>query len=85
MPKQIGYRSGSCRNNDNARSHTYAMMDDGELWPMCEYGWNRSNGTRFSILRGSPGTEGDCKLCRKNLDVGRPPVLVARGHKTKWL
>ena len=27
----------------------------GHLWPMCIYGWNRSNGHRLSILRGSPG------------------------------
>lgn len=79
------YRSGSCRNNDRALSHTYAEMESGALWPMCEYGWNRSDGERFSIWRGSPGTEGDCALCRKNVEAGRAPVTQARGHKTKWL
>jgi hypothetical protein len=85
----IGYRSGSCRNaaayDLQSTSHTYAMMEDGELWPMCGYGWNRSNGERFSIFRGSPGTEGDCKFCRKNVAAGRPPVFDGFPHKTRWL
>ena len=54
MSKVIGYRSGSCRNSDDALSHTYAMTAAGNLWPMCEYGWNRSDGHRFSIFRGAP-------------------------------
>lgn len=83
--KVIGYRSGQCRNNDRALTHTYAMMDDGELWPMCGYGWNRSDGSRFSIFRGSPGTEGDCKLCAKNVTAGKPPVIDGWSHETKWL
>lgn len=85
MSSVIGYRSGQCRNEERAMSHTYAMMEDGELWPMCGYGWNRSGGHRFSILRGPPGTEGDCKLCQENVKVGKPPVLDGFDHKTKWL
>jgi len=83
--KVIGYRSGEDRNEGHALSHTYAMMEDGGLYPMCGYGWNRSNGTRFSIFRGSPGTEGDCKLCRKNVAAGKSPVIDGFPHKTKWL
>ncbi len=81
----VGYRAGDDRNEANALSHTYAMMADGELWPMCGYGWNRSNGSRFSIFRGTPGTEGDCKLCRKNVLAGKPPLMDGFPHKTKWL
>lgn len=85
-PTVVGcYRSGQCRNNPSALTHTYAMMSDGELWPMCGYGWNRSNGHRFSILRGSPGTEGDCKLCRKNVLAGKMPMIDGFTHKTKWI
>lgn len=79
------YRSGQDRNNDRALTHTYAQMKNGELWPMCDYGWNRSNGDRFSIFRGTPGSEGDCALCGKNVAAGKPPVTEARQHKTKWL
>lgn len=83
--KVVGYRSGQDRNASNALSHTYAMMDDGELWPMCGYGWNRSGGDRFSIFRGSPGTKGDCRLCAKNIRDGRAPVKDGFPHKTKRL
>jgi hypothetical protein len=84
------YRAGEDRNPRTAdwrpkASHTYAMMSDGELWPMCGYGWNRSNGERFSILRQMPGSRGSCKLCAKNIAAGKPPVLVGFKHKTRWL
>jgi hypothetical protein len=81
-PGVVGYRSGQCRNDENALSHTYAMMEDGELWPMCGYGWNRSDGERF---RSAPGTEGRCKLCRANVAAGKPPVIDGFPHKTRWL
>lgn len=79
------YRSGSCRNDERAKSHTYAQMSDGEMWPMCGYGWNRSDGERFSVFRGSPGTEGDCLLCRRNVAAKKPPVTDGFPHKTRWL
>lgn len=78
------YRAGSCRNNDKALSHTYAEVD-GELYPMCGYGWNRSDGTGFSIFRSSIETEGNCKLCQKNLHAGKMPVMDGFPHKTAWL
>lgn len=83
--KVLFYRAGQCRNDQNALSHTYAEMDDGELWPMCGYGWNRSDGTRFSIFRGSPGTEGGCKICARNVAQNKPPVLDGIKRKTRWL
>lgn len=85
MSKVVHYLSGSCRNDDHALSHTYAHTAAGHYWPMCEYGWNRSDGHRFSIWRSPPGTEGDCKLCRKAVAAGARPVHRPRGHKTKWL
>lgn len=85
MSKVVSYRSGQDRNEQYALSHTYADMDDGELWPMCGYGWNRSGGTRLSIFRGSPGTQGDCKLCARNVAAGKPPLAEGFPHKTKWL
>jgi len=84
-PGVVGYRGGQCRNDENALSHTYAMMDDDELWPMCGYGWNRSGGEGFSIFRDAPGTQGRCKLCRKNVAAGRAPVVDGFPHKTRWL
>lgn len=85
MHESIKYvRSGQCRNNDYALTHTYAETEDG-LWPMCGYGWNRSDGESFSIFRGAPGSTGDCKLCTKKLREGKPPLKEGWPHKTKWL
>ena len=85
MYKVLFYRSGLCRNNDYALSHTYAEMENGDLWPMCGYGWNRSDGEHFSIWRGAPGTEGDCRICQKRVATNQPPVLEGWKHKTKWI
>lgn len=79
------YRLGQCRNNPNATTHTYAQMEDGSLFPMCGYGWNRSDGQRFSIFRGYPGSQGDCLVCIKNVAAGAPPVFDGFPHKTRWL
>lgn len=79
------FRSGQCRNDEHALSHTYAEMEDGELYPMCGFGWNRANGHRLSIFRGSPGTQGACKQCAKNIRLGKPPIMEGWEHKTKWL
>lgn len=80
----LKYRSGQCRNNPRALTHTYCETEEG-LFPMCGYGWNRSNGEAFSIFRGAPGTEGACKLCRKNVAAGRAPYSEGWPHPTKWL
>ena len=78
------YRSGSCRNEPRATSHTYVEEGD-ELYPMCGYGWNRSNGEAYSIFRGSYGIEGDCKRCQRNLAAGKEPVREGWPHPTKWI
>jgi len=80
----LGYRAGQCRNDPKAISHTYAETKNG-MFPMCGYGWNRSGGESFSVFRGSYGTHGKCKVCRKNLDAGKPPVTEPFPHKTRWL
>ena len=82
----IRYINGVDRNNENAvKSHIYAMDNDGDLWPMCEYGWNRSGGERFSILRGWVSKKGHCAICTRRAEKNLPPISQARGHKTKWL
>ncbi len=83
----IGYRAGICRNSKDGAvlSHTYAMMEDGKLWPMCWLGWNRSDGGSFSIFRYPEGSQGDCMICRKNVMAGKPPLFKGHSHKTKWI
>lgn len=54
--------------------------------PMCRYGWNRSDGAGFSILRGHRGARGLCKVCDRRRERGLPGIGAKPGsHKTKWL
>lgn len=55
------------------------------LYPMCGYGWNRSNGQSYSIFRGNKSARGTCKLCMRNLEAGKNPVIEGFPHKTKWI
>ena len=81
-----GYITGVDRNNpDEARAHLYAETADGHLWPMCDYGWNRSGGDRFSILRGWTSARGLCRICQRRAAAGLAPVLQGRPHRTRWL
>lgn len=86
MSRVIDYIEGADRNNPQlARSHLYAITAAGHYWPMCDYGWNRSGGHRFSILRGWGSPRGTCKICEKRVEAGLRPILKARAHKTRWL
>jgi len=86
--KVTGYIEAIGRNpgEGNNHSHLYAIDVNGDLWPMCIYGWNRSDGERFSVLRGYVGKRGLCKICSKRAKEEKPPVIDAvDSHKTKWL
>lgn len=79
------YIEGMCRNDqDKVRSHMYAVID-GKYFPMCGYGWNRSDGEAFSIFRGHHSARGTCQLCLNNIAANKPPVRNGWPHKTKWL
>lgn len=76
---------GADRNNpDTVRAHYYMEVDDGYA-PMCGYGYNRSNGTSFSILRGYVSALGECKRCLKNIEMKCEPIKNSWPHKTRWL
>ena len=66
-------------------SHLYAVDDDGNYFPMCIYGWNRSDGEGFSIFRGHSGSKGLCKICKRRVEANLPPIKDGSKHKTKWL
>lgn len=86
MSRVISYTMGADRNNPHeARSHWYAITKAGHYWPMCDYGWNRSDGQRFSILRGWCSNRGMCRICEKRRDLEMRPIVRARAHKTRWL
>lgn len=86
MSKVVEYVSGVCRNEPDARkAHLYALTAAGNYWPMCNHGWNRSSGQRFSILRGWGSPKGDCAVCAKRAALGLKPITRATPHKTRWL
>lgn len=86
MSAVVDYVWGVCRNEPDARkAHLYALTRAGNYWPMCDLGWNRSDGAGFSIFRGHGSARGCCKTCVKNRDKGKPPVIRARRHKTRWI
>jgi hypothetical protein len=49
--------------------------------PMCRYGWNRSDGERFSILRGHGGSKGLCKICQRRERAGLPGVRKSQNPR----
>lgn len=84
----LDYVIGMGRNpkEEDQCSHLYARYSDGSMLPMCQKGWNRSDGAEFSILRGHVGRKGVCKTCEKNKDSGKAGFQAKPGsHKTKWL
>lgn len=67
-------------------SHLYFYdKNNGGLTPMCTYGWNRSDGEGYSILRGHTGARGTCKRCLKRARAGDAPLFNGAPHKTKWI
>lgn len=80
---------GMDRNDqDKVVAHLYEETGSGDeyrLTPMCERGWNRSDGAGFSIFRGNASEAGICKVCVRRRREDRPAIAVAKGHKTKWI
>lgn len=85
-PEWWVYVIGADRNNpDEARAHVYTGPAYHDLvGPLCVYGWNRSNGESFSILRGNGSGRGLCETCRKRRAANAGPVPPTE-HKTRWL
>lgn len=52
------------------RSHLYKGTFNDPGLPMCRYGWNRDDGTAYSIFRGNRGDDGLCKICLKRATAG---------------
>ena len=76
---------GLDRNEQHAiRSHLYEVMEPYALVPMCEFGWNRSDGTSFSIFRGNVSKRGTCRVCIRRRDSDLPSVSEPKGHP-KWI
>lgn len=59
-------------------AHLYDAEKDME--PLCRHGWNRDDGTSFSILRGWKGSKGICKACTRKMEMTLQREKKASGH-----
>ncbi len=80
-----GYIEGQDRNDYEGRlvSHLYKGTFNDPGLPMCVRGWNRSDGERYSIWRGSSGV-GTCQICLRRALKGLNGI-ESRTRKTKWI
>ena len=69
LPK--GYIAGLGRDYPHPRlAHLYKGDIDDPGLPMCKRGWNRDNGTSYSIWRNNYGRDGICTVCVKRAFKG---------------
>lgn len=86
LPAQIfaeipeGYISGADRSPESERlvTHLYKGTFAKPGLPMCSRGWNRFNGTEYSIWRNMVSTKGICKVCLRRALQGRPGKRARR-------
>lgn len=80
------YITGMGRNpgEDRLATHLYQGTYGDPGLPMCIYGWNRSDGERYSIFRNNISQKGICKTCLKRAEAGLPGIESAN-RKTKWI
>jgi len=60
-------------------AHLYRGPFGNPGWPMCRRGWNREDGTAYSIWRNNGGL-GICRVCQRRAEQGLPPV-PPKGHR----
>lgn len=84
----IKYIEAIGRNEGEQKQHSHLYEErEGDYFPLCTYGYNRSDGLGFSIFRGHRGARGLCKTCEKRRAAGLPGIVppMEPTHKTKWL
>lgn len=71
-----GYIPGQDRThkNDPRVTHLYKGTFNEPGNPMCKRGWNRDNGTGYSIWRNCVSPGGICKVCLRRAKEGRQPA-----------
>ena len=78
------YMPGLDRNDQHLVAHLYSVTFGNFGDPMCVRGWNRSDGTAYSIFRNVVGDAGVCRVCQRRAAEGKPPI-PSRNRKTRWL
>jgi len=61
------------RADERFRAHLYRGTFSDPGWPMCRRGWNRDQGTAYSIWRNNTGL-GICRICMRRAEQGLSPV-----------
>jgi len=71
-----GYITGQSRDHsdDHKVTHLYKGDYDKPDGPMCKRGWNRDNGTGYSIWRGNISKGGLCSICLRRATQGKDIV-----------
>jgi len=79
-----GYVTGLPRdgNADQKVAHLYKGDFSNPGKPMCAKGWNRDDGTAYSIFRNNVGDKGICKVCMRRALKGLDGVS---GKKVLYL
>ena len=77
-----GYISGQSRDHkhDNRVTHLYKGTFGDPGWPMCKRGWNRDNGTAYSIWRNNIGPVGLCSICVRRAIENKEPIPPNKGE-----
>lgn len=79
-----GYISGLDRNDQHLVAHLYKGTFSEPGLPMCVRGWNRSNGSGYSIFRGDVGEAGVCRICERRALAGKDGV-ASRKRRARWI
>jgi hypothetical protein len=77
------YVTGLDRNDQHLVAHLYRGTYDKPGNPMCARGWNRSDGSDYSIFRNCEQKR-ICKVCLRRAEEKREPIKSVK-RKTRWL
>jgi ribosomal protein S14 len=77
------YVTGQDRNEKAVVAHLYKGRFSNVGNPMCVRGWNRMEGSGYSIFRNLPDIR-ICKICLRRANAKLPGVKAIE-RKTKWL
>lgn len=74
--EQYGVITGQSRDTDDNHkvTHLYKGTFDDPGWPMCKRGWNREDGTEYSIWRNNVSKGGICQICLRRTLAGKNPI-----------
>ena len=68
------YITGMNRTYENVANACATHLYDGDFGdpgkPLCKWGWNRDEGSSYSIWRGNISNKGICKICKRRADKG---------------